>query len=527
MKSTRAAHNARLLAVLLIAPFMAQVDATIANVATPAIHADLGASGAALQLVIGGYLIAFAVLLISGARLGQTHGYRRIFVLGVSVFTLASLLCAVAPSPIVLIVGRVIQGAGAALMFPQALSGIQLNFSGRHRARAIGLYALALSGGAVVGQILGGALISADIAGSGWRAIFLINVPVGAGVLIAALRYLPVDRHRGARRLDLPGVATLSAAMLLFVVPLVVGHSEGWPVWTWAALAASLPAFGLFFAVERRITASGGSPLINVRVLARPAVGWALVTLLAATGTYYALLFTLAQYLQQGLGHSPLVSGLTLVPWVAAFGAAGQLMRRLPPRMTRLAPCVGCLLLAGSYVAISAVLFNGDVSELLLVVLLGAGGLGLGIQFSGLIAHLISAVPTEYAADISGVSSTTVTIGGSIGVAALGTVYLSLVSHAGPAHATHAFAITTSVFATVALLASIAAYRATLTNTPRTDNSSHPVHTTATARRRHSRSPASSLAGWRSTTSAPSAEANAPFGKPGTRARTITSIVTR
>jgi MFS family permease len=157
MTSTRAAREARLLAVLLVAPFMAQVDATIANVATPAIHADLGASGAALQLVIGGYLIAFAVLLISGARLGKTHGYRRIFVLGVSVFTLASLLCAVAPGPTVLIAARVIQGAGAALMFPQTLSGIQLNFSGRQRARAISLYAISLSSGAVVGQILGGA----------------------------------------------------------------------------------------------------------------------------------------------------------------------------------------------------------------------------------------------------------------------------------------------------------------------------------------------------------------------------------
>ncbi len=482
MTSTRAAREARLLAVLLIAPFMAQVDATIANVATPAIHADLGASGAALQLVIGGYLIAFAVLLISGARLGQTHGYRRIFVLGVGVFTLASLLCAVAPSPTVLIAARVIQGAGAALMFPQTLSGIQLNFSGRQRARAIGLYAIALSGGAVLGQILGGALISADIAGSGWRAIFLINVPVGIGVLIAAVRYLPVDSHRAARRLDLPGVAALSAAMLLLVVPLVLGHSEGWPVWTWIALAASVPVLVLFLAVEQRVAASGGAPLISVHVLARPAVGWALVTLLAATGTYYALLFTLAQYLQHGLGHSPLVSGLTLVPWVAAFGAAGQLVRRLPARMTPLAPCVGCLLLAASYAAISAMLFNGDHSELVLVVLLGTGGLGLGIQFSGLIAHLTSAVPVEYAADISGVSSTTLTIGGSIGVAALGTVYLSLASHAGSAHATYAFAITTSVFATVALLASIAAHRATLTKTPRTHSSSHPVHTTATAR---------------------------------------------
>jgi MFS family permease len=442
---------------------MAQADATIANVATPAIRVDLGASGAAMQLVIGGYLIAFAVLLISGARLGQTHGYRRIFVLGVSVFTLASLLCAVAPSPTVLVCARLVQGAGAALMFQQTLSGIQLNFSGRQRARAIGLYAIALSSGAVIGQILGGALISANIAGSGWRAIFLINVPVGAAVFVAALRYLPVDGRRTARQLDLPGIATLSTTMLLFVVPLVVGRSEAWPVWTWVALAASLPAFALFLAVERRTAASGSSPLVNVQILAQPAVGWALLTLLCATGTYYALLFTLAQYLQLGLGHSPLVSGLMLVPWVAAFGAAGQLVGRLPSRMLRLAPCVGCLLLAGGYTAISAALFNGDHGAALLAVLLAVGGLGLGTQFSSLIAHLTRAVPTEYASDISGVSSTTLTIGGSIGVAALGALYLSLDPNGGANHATHAFAITTGVFATVALLTTITAYRATHT----------------------------------------------------------------
>jgi MFS family permease len=147
MTQPRVVHKGWLLGVLLIAPFMAQVDATIANVATPSIHADLGASGAALELVIGGYLIAFAVLLITGARLGQTHGYRRIFLLGIGVFSLASLLCGLAPSPIVLISARVLQGVGAALMFPQTLTGIQLNFSGKQRVQAIGLYALALSSG--------------------------------------------------------------------------------------------------------------------------------------------------------------------------------------------------------------------------------------------------------------------------------------------------------------------------------------------------------------------------------------------
>jgi MFS family permease len=177
---------------------MAQADATIANVATPSIHSGLGTSGAALELVIGGYLIAFAVLLITGARLGQTHGYRRAFVVGISGFGLASLACGLAPDPGVLVAARVVQGAGAALMFPQALTGIQLNFEGEERVRAIGWYALALSVGAVAGQILGGVLVSADLAGSGWRAIFLINVPIAAFTVPVALWMLPGDEPRNA-----------------------------------------------------------------------------------------------------------------------------------------------------------------------------------------------------------------------------------------------------------------------------------------------------------------------------------------
>ena len=432
----------------------------MANVATPSIHSDLGASGAALELVISGYLIAVAVLLITGARLGQTHGYRRVFLVGITVFSLASLLCGVAPSPWVLVGARVLQGIGAALMFPQTLTGIQLNFDGDGRKRAVGLYAVALSSGAVIGQILGGALISADIAGSHWRAIFLINVPIGAIAIAAALRYLPSDEQRTARRLDLPGIATLSVTVLLVVLPLALGRSEGWPSWTWICLAAGAPAFVLFLAAERRITENGGSPLVNLGVLARPAIGWGLLTLLAVNGTYYALLFTLAQYLQDGLHDSPLESGLTLVPWVAAFGLAGQLVRRLPPQLLPRAPAAGCLLLTAAYATISIALLAGYHGEALLLVLLAAGGLGHGIQFSAMITHLTTVVAATYAPDISGVSTTTLQIGGASGVAAFGTLYLTLAAHEGTTQGTHAFAVTTAAYAAVALLAAATANRA-------------------------------------------------------------------
>jgi len=435
---------------------MAQADATIANVATPSIHRDLGASGSLLELVIGGYLIAFAVLLITGARLGQTYGYRRIFLLGVGLFSVASLLCGLAPTPIALVLARILQGFGAALMFPQTLTGIQLNFGGDQRARAIGLYAIALSSGAVVGQFLGGLLISADLAGSQWRAIFLINVPVGLLVILAGLRYLPPDAHRITRRLDLVGVAALSVALVLFVVPLVVGRGAGWPAWTWVCLGLAGPAFVGFLNLQRRVAARGGEPLVAVSVLARPTISWALVTLMIATGTYYALLFTVAQHLQLGRGYSPAVSGLTLVPWVAAFGLAGQFVRRLPAGAARRAPVFGCLLLSAAYLAIAVTTLSGHHSLPLLVTLLGIGGLGLGVQFSALIAHLTATVPARYAADISGVSGTIMPIGGAISIATFGTLYLGLATHA-----TTAFGLTTIALAAAALTASLAAYRAT------------------------------------------------------------------
>jgi hypothetical protein len=457
---TTRTHRNRLLAVLLIAPFMAQADVTIANVATPSIHADLHTTGAELELVIGAYLIAFAVLLITGARLGQMHGYRRVFLLGVGVFTGASLLCGLAPGPIALIAARAMQGAGAALMFPQTLSGIQLTFEGAERARAIGLYAIALSIGAVAGQVLGGVLVSADVLGSQWRLIFFVNVPVGLAVMAAGARHLPREEavERGARRVDVAGVATLSAAVLLVVVPLVLGRTEGWPAWTWLSLAASVPAFAGFVGAERRVRARGGAPLVNLDAIAPPAVSSGMLAVAAATSTYYGLLFTLALYLQQGLGRSALVSGLTLVSCVAAFGVAAQIVRRLPPRFGPLAAPAGCLVLAGAYLALSASLFAGRHAEALLVALLAAGGLGLGTQFSALIVHLTNAVSEGYAHDISGVTTTTTAIAGAIAIAAFGTAYLSLAS-AGSA--THAFAIVTAAFGAVAVLAALLAHGAT------------------------------------------------------------------
>lgn len=480
----RGARLGALLAVLLAPMFMYQADATIVNVANPSIHAHLHATGAQLELVIGGYLLASATLFITGARLGQMRGYRRVFLAGLAMFTLASLACGLAPSPLVLIIARIVQGLGGALMIPQILTGIQLNVAeGPARIRVLSLYAIMLAGGAVTGQILGGVLVSANLFGSYWRPIFLINVPVGLAVLLAGLRYLPADQARdgardGARRLDLPGVVTLSSALLLVVLPLTLGRQQHWPVWTWASLAASMPLLAVFAAVERRATVRGGSPLLNLHVIARPAIAWGLWPQAIAVSTYYGLLFTLALYLQQGLGRSPLESGLTLLPWVLAFGIPGRLLGRVPGQFRPVLPAAGCLLLAAGYSAISATMFSGHHPQALLLVLLAVGGFGLGITFSSILAHLTAAVAPRYAADISGVFTTSLQVAGAIGIAAFGTIYLSQITHPGHAQATHAFAITTAVFALVAFTAAATAYKAT--HAPATRPETEP-HSAATA----------------------------------------------
>lgn len=436
--------------VLLAAPFLSQVDATIANVATPGIRDSLGASGGAAQLVIDGYLIAYAALLVSGARLGRSHGYKRLFMIGMSTFLIASLAAGVSPSVGALVGARVVQGAGAALMFPQAMTGIQTGFTGAVRDRAIGRYALSLSAGAVLGQLAGGLLVSANVFGWGWRVIFLINVPLCAVLLVAAARLLRASPARTREGVDLTGTALLSAGVLLVVLPLTLGRSQGWPAWAWACLAGGVMVTAVFLLEQRQASSSERPAVFDTRVLARPSVLLALATLSLATATYFALLFTVAQYEQAGLGRSAITSGLILVPWVAAFGLAGHVNRVAPAAIAARLPVIGGVLLTLAYLAISLTLFAGVASDADLAVLFALGGLGLGINFTTHIGHLMNAVPPGYAADISGVTSTVTQVFGALGVAGLGGLYLAASTSPGAGPAAHGFAVTALAFTIIA-----------------------------------------------------------------------------
>jgi len=440
--------------------FKTTADNSIVNVAVPSISSRLDASGGELELVVSGYILAYAVLLVMGARLGHLWGYRRIYLVGLALFTLASLACGLAPDAPTLIVARVAQGIGAALMVPQVLSGIQLNFDGRARARAMSYYPVALAGGAAAGQALGGALISLNPYGTSWRSIFLVNVPIGAALFAFAVVRLPLDEKRRRERLDVSGVLAFTTALLLVVLPLMLGRDQGWPPWAWLSLIAALPALAAFVALERRVDRRGGNPLLRVRLFASRAVSWGLGAQAAATTTYAALLFILALYLQQGLGKSPFYSGVALLSWVLGFGLSGPLLRLLPAHVLRYAAPAGFVLLGSAFLAIAAEGLLFTPQGLPLVVVLGCGGLGMGVGFSSLIGELTTEVERDLAPDLSGVVSTNSEVFSAVGVATFGTLYLALVHADDAESAVHALRWVTIALGACALVAAAAAHRA-------------------------------------------------------------------
>ncbi len=429
-----------MLAVLLLGQFMCIIDVLVTNVAMPSIAASLHASGASLQLVVGGYTIAYAMLLITGARLGDRYGRRRAYLAGVVVFTAASLACALAPDSLALIGFRLVQGAGAAVLVPQVFSIIQLNFTGPARARALSAYAAVLSAGAVTGLVLGGVIVTANLFGTGWRPVFAINVPIGIVLAAAVPRLVPPDQtSRDAsaaartKRLDLAGLATAACAVLLIVLPLVLGHQEGWPAWCFACIAAGAMLAAGFVLIERRVAARGGDPLLNLAVLRAPALPSGLVTLAATQIGYGGLLFAYTLHLQAGLGESALRAGLSYLPFAAVFGLAGYNWRRLPAAARRVLVPAGLTVGILAYLALAAGLHgtglhgaghDGGIGALTWAGLT-AVGLGLGLSVSPLLTQSLTNVPAARAADASGLLTTTVQLGQLLGVAAIGSVYLS------------------------------------------------------------------------------------------------------
>lgn len=419
-------RNWWMLGVLLLGQFMGLLDVFVVNVALPTIGADLHASGATLQLVVAGYIVSYAMLLITGARLGAVLGRRTMYLTGAAVFTLASLGCGLAPSGAVLVVLRCVQGAGAALMVPQIMSVIQLRFIGPARAKALSAFGAVVSLGAVAGLMLGGVIVSADLFGLSWRPAFFLNVPLGLLLVLAVPRMLPADPPCGRPRIDVAGLVTATSAVLLIVLPLTLGHELGWPAWTFAAISAGLALAVAFVAVERRVAARGGAPLLNLAVLGSPGLGAGLMTLVVVQVAYGGFLFVFTLHLELGLGDSALRTGLTYLPMAGAFGLVSYQWRRLPDRLHPFVAPVGLALCAAGYLGIATAMATGGHGGPLAVGSLVVAGVGLGLSASPLLTQSLLRVPPALATDASGVLITAIQLGQVVGVAGFGTLFLSL-----------------------------------------------------------------------------------------------------
>src|SRR5579859_887465 len=299
------------LCVVVLAQFMFVVDAFIVNVAIPAIQRDLHASSGQIQLIIAAYQLAYAVLLITGGRLGDIFGRRRLFLLGLGGFTTASALCGITSTAELLVTARILQGLTAALMVPQVLAVIQISFPPHERSAAFGIFGFALGMGAVVGLILGGVLITSDVFGLGWRMIFLVNLPVGAIGLLGALVFLQESRSPSALRLDGIGVVVISVALFLLTYPLVVGRALGWPLWSILCLFTSLPTLFIFACYERYKSGKDGSPLVELSLFRDGAFVLGLVITFVFYAGIVSFLLILTLYLQTGLHFTALAAGLT------------------------------------------------------------------------------------------------------------------------------------------------------------------------------------------------------------------------
>jgi EmrB/QacA subfamily drug resistance transporter len=416
------------LTVILVGVLLPMIDFFIVNVALPTIDTDLRASQPLLELVVSGYATAYALLLVLGGRLGDSLGRRRLFLAGMAAFTATSLACGLAPTATFLVIGRVAQGASAAMMVPQVLATIQAATTGERRTGALARYGATGGLAAVLGQVLGGLLVSANIDGLGWRPIFLVNVPIGLAGLVLAKRYVPDTRHGAPAPIDGPGTLLLGVTLLALLVPLTEGRSLGWPAWSIALLIFAPIAAATFVAFERRAERTGRSPLVPPSLLRHPSMRRGLLLALPFFAGFGAFMFCYALLVQEGLHVSALRAGLGLVPMAATFLLASLSTSRLLARFGAKVLCAGGLLQAAGLVLLGLTVYLGwpHLSVVDLAPGLAVAGLGQGLVMSPLFGIVLSQVPAAVAGAGSGVLTTTQQSALALGVATLGGLFLSL-----------------------------------------------------------------------------------------------------
>ncbi|MCG2630624.1 MFS transporter [Bradyrhizobium sp. WYCCWR 13023] len=416
------------LAIVVAAQFMFGVDAFIVNVAIPTIAVDLHASPAQIESVIAIYLIAYATLVVTGGRLGDIHGTRKVFLVGVLGFTATSLWCGLAHSGMELIIARLAQGATAALMVPQVLATLHLMFTDESRSRAFAIYGIVLGLAGAAGFLLGGLLVTIDLAHTGWRSVFFVNVPCGLVIAAAAWLIMPTVPRRAGTRLDIKGSVVLFAGLLCLIGPLLFGHDVGWAPWLWAVMAGGGVILFAFVKLEHAV-ARAGMPLIDLTLLADAAFlrGLGAAFFFFAANLSFYLVMTL--FMQRGLKIPPLAAGLAFIPLALAFVVASRHSgARARHRGTRVL-LEGCALQIAGLAALALVVDALDApTPIALALIMLIFGYGQGLVMAPLSGAVLSTVKPVAAGSASGIYGTTAQIGNAAGVAAIGAVFFAIES---------------------------------------------------------------------------------------------------
>ncbi|MGU7810722.1 MFS transporter [Burkholderia sp. AW49-1] len=431
--------------VLLVGAFLPPLDFFIVNVALPSIRAELGASSSAEQLVISSYAGLYAVTLITGGRLGDLFGRGRVFFLGLIGFAIASTLCGLASSPWALIVGRALQGVTAAIMAPQALASIQAIFPESEKPLALSLYGAVFGLAAVVGQALGGILISLNLLNLGWRTIFLVNLPLAILVVLFGIPLLKETRAQHARKLDLGGTALSMLTLGALIVPLIEGREAGWPVWAWVSLLAVPALAGFFWRYERRLGLRGGAPLLDPAALRAPGLGRALLIalLLYSIGAFF-LLFSV--YLQNALHVDALSAGLVFLPFGVGF-LLGPLStpfcsRVIGAYVNPFGMSLEIVGLVGLARLIAATPVGMPLAAAPLAVVLFVIGFGQGLALPTLMRMVTGRVAPALSGMIAGIASSTLQVSTSLSVAIIGGIFYTVLGPSQePAAIAHAFIV--------------------------------------------------------------------------------------
>jgi MFS family permease len=415
------------LAIVVAAQFMFGVDAFIVNVAIPTIAIELQASAAEIEAVIAIYLIAYATLVVTGGRLGDIYGTKNVFLAGVLGFTLTSLWCGLARSGPELIASRLAQGATAALMVPQVLATLHLLFSDSSRGRAFGIYGIVLGLAGAAGFLLGGVLVTTNLAGLGWRAVFFVNVPFGLIIIAAASAIMPSVPRRAGTRLDVPGAIVLFTGLLCLIGPLLFGHDVHWAPWIWLVMAAGVAIVAAFLRLERAIARRGGMPLIDLALLSDAAF---MRGLYAAFFFFFANLsfyLVMTMFMQRGLRIPPLQAGMVFLPLVLAFVMASRHSGARARRRGTLVLIEGCAVQTiGLALLVLTVAWTYAPSAMLLALVLTIFGYGQGLVMAPLSSAVLSTVKPASAGSGAGMYGTTTQIANAAGVAAIGAVFFAM-----------------------------------------------------------------------------------------------------